>query len=92
MSPQQYPIRRAPSFAAFIGTGAVLGFVIGALVSVFGPPTPDYSSGSTLLFIGVACAVVGALIAGALAVALDHRSVKKWERLQQLAERSTHTD
>lgn len=92
MNPQQYPIRRAPSFAAFIGSGAVLGFIVGALVSAFGPPTPDYSGGTTLLFLGVGCAVVGALVGGVVAVVLDHRSVKRVERLQHRTERSPHSD
>ncbi|HET7305780.1 MAG TPA: hypothetical protein VFJ12_14660 [Segeticoccus sp.] len=83
MSPQQYPVRRAPSFAAFIGTGAVLGFLAGALVSALGPATPQYSGGSTLMFLGVGGAVLGALAAGVVAVVLDHRSVQQVERARR---------
>ena len=69
--------RRYANFPAFIGTGAILGFVIGSAFAYFGDDTAtyghDYSLTSAVLFLGVVGAFVFALLAAVVAVLLDRR-------------------
>ena len=64
---------RTPNYLRFIVTGAILGFVVGAVFSLVGEGAPDYSSGSQIAFFGVMFAGIGALLAGLLAVLLERR-------------------
>ena len=72
------PTRRYPNFAAFISTGAILGFVIGSALAYFRDDQTtygrDYSVTSGVLFLGVVGAFVFALLAAVVAVLLDRRS------------------
>jgi hypothetical protein len=54
-------------------TGAIVGFVAGAVFSLVGESAPDYSAGSQLAFFGVLGAGLGALLAGLVAVLLERR-------------------
>jgi hypothetical protein len=65
--------RRSPKFTRFIASGAVVGFVVGAVVALMGDPAPGYAEGSALFYIGVFGAAIGAVLAGVLAVLLDRR-------------------
>lgn len=65
--------RRSPNFTRFIVTGAVLGFVAGAVIAVLNESAPGYDEGSAMLYIGVFGATLGAVLAGLLAVLLDRR-------------------
>jgi hypothetical protein len=65
--------RRSPKFGAFILTGAVLGFVVGAAIAYYGPETPTYATSSGVGFIGLLIAAVGALAGALVAIALDRR-------------------
>jgi hypothetical protein len=69
-----HPPRRAPKFRAFLLTGAVIGFVIGLLLSLSGAPVPNYGAVQVVGFLGLGCAAVGALLGGIIAVLLDRRS------------------
>ena len=60
-----------PRFSRFIVTGAVLGFIAGAAVAVFGPATPSYTPSTAVGFIGLLGAFVGVLVSALLAVGLD---------------------
>jgi MFS family permease len=64
---------RTPNYLRFIVTGAILGFVVGAVFSLVGEAAPDYSSASQIAFFGVMFAGIGALLAGLLAVLLERR-------------------
>jgi len=64
---------RMPNFTRFIATGAILGFVVGAVAALLGDPAPGYAEGSAMLYIGVFGAAIGAVLAGVLAVLLDRR-------------------
>jgi len=69
--PQQVTMRRAPRYRAFIGTGAVVGAVFAVvLVGVF-PDDGHFSTGAVLGYLGVALALLGALLGGAVAVLLE---------------------
>jgi hypothetical protein len=70
--------RRQPNFVAFIATGALLGFAIGAVVSYLTPENTteygsSYSPGTAVLFLGVAGAFVFGLLGAIVAVLLDRR-------------------
>jgi hypothetical protein len=64
---------RTPNYLRFIVTGAIVGFVLGAVFSLVGESAPDYSSGSQIAFFGVMFGGIGALLAGLLAVLLERR-------------------
>jgi MFS family permease len=64
---------RTPNYLRFIVTGAVLGFLVGVVISLAGEKAPDYSAGSQLAFFGVLCGGIGALLAGLVGVLLERR-------------------
>jgi hypothetical protein len=66
-------INRYSNFAAFIGTGAVLGFAIGSGLALFGDSVRGYSKGATVAFVGLFGACLLAMVAAVLAVLLDRR-------------------
>ena len=65
--------RRSPNFTRFIATGAILGFVVGAVASLFGDRAPGLSENSALFYIGVFGAAIGAVLGALVAVAFDRR-------------------
>jgi hypothetical protein len=68
---------RYPNFPAFISTGAILGFIIGSAFGYSGGTQDSfgrtYTSGTTVLFLGVLGACVFGLLAAVVAVLLDRR-------------------
>lgn len=83
-------VRRAPRFGAFIGFGAVLGFVVGVVLAVAldrGDLALAGETGGVLPFLGgsngarlvtgVALAAVGALVGALLALWADTRSRRR---------------
>jgi hypothetical protein len=54
-------------------TGAIIGFLGGAIFSLVGEAAPDYSSGAQIAFFGVIFGGIGALLAAVLAVLLERR-------------------
>jgi hypothetical protein len=54
-------------------TGAIVGFLAGAIFSLVGESAADYSAGSQLAFFGVLFAGLGGLLAGLVAVLLERR-------------------
>ena len=73
MSQQPRRARRAPNFLSFLITGGLVGLLIGALVSVFGPAAERYDASAALGFLGLICAGLGALAGGIIAVLIDKR-------------------
>jgi presenilin-like A22 family membrane protease len=74
------PAARPPRFLPFILTGAVLGFLAGAVVSVGGwleDPDPtiasNYGSSAGIGYLGFLGALLGGLLAALLAVLIDRR-------------------
>ncbi len=72
------PTRRYPNFVAFISTGVVLGFVVGSAFAYYGGQDTTasgraFSTGSSVLFLGVVGASVFGLLAAVLAVLLERR-------------------
>jgi hypothetical protein len=66
--------RRAPNFARFLVTGAIIGFVVGSAAAFLGDPAPGYGEGAAVAYLGVFGAAIGAMLAGVVAVMLDRRS------------------
>jgi hypothetical protein len=65
--------RRAPNFARFLVTGAIIGFVVGSAAAFVGDPAPGYDEGAAVAYLGVFGAAIGAMVAGVVAVLLDRR-------------------
>ncbi len=74
MSQQPRKVRRRPNFAAFLISGALIGLLVGFLVSIRGPAAGSYDASATLGFLGLIFAGLGALAAGIVALLLDARS------------------
>ena len=62
---------RIPNFKRFLITGALLGFVIGAVISLLGEDVRGYSATTGALFLGALGAMLGAGVAGILGILLD---------------------
>jgi hypothetical protein len=65
---------RPPRFSAFLSTGAVLGLLVGFLLSALAPADARYDAAATWGFLGLVCAGLGLLLAGVVAVLIDRRS------------------
>jgi uncharacterized membrane protein YeaQ/YmgE (transglycosylase-associated protein family) len=70
--------RRHPNFMAFIGTGVVIGFIVGSAVAYFVPGNTTqfgrvYSDTTSVMFMGIVGAFLFGLLAAVLAVLLDRR-------------------
>jgi hypothetical protein len=63
---------RTPNYLRFIVTGAIVGFLGGAIL-VVGESAADYSAWSQIAFFGVIFGGLGALLAGLVAVLLERR-------------------
>ena len=71
-SPNTRPERpRIPNFKRFLVTGAVLGFVVGAVISLVGDEVQGYTTSTGILYIGALGAFVGTGLAGVLGILLD---------------------
>lgn len=63
---------RTPNFASFIATGAVVGAVVGGLISVFsGNPAQFFSENAALGVMVVTFGVLGAILGGLAGVLTD---------------------
>ena len=70
-SPDGRSAPRIPNFKRFLITGALLGFVIGAVISFLGDDVRGYSATTGALFLGALGAMLGAGVAGILGILLD---------------------
>jgi hypothetical protein len=66
-------IRQAPRYGSFVATGAILGVVLGIVLSFSRPSTGDFSQNSVVGYVAAILGLIGALIGGALAVLMDRR-------------------
>jgi len=62
-----------PNFSRFIATGAIVGFIVGAVFALLGDRAPGLSENSAMFYIGVFGAAIGAVLGALVAVALDRR-------------------
>lgn len=70
-SPDGRSAPRVPNFKRFLITGALLGFVVGAVISLMGDDVRGYSAATGALFLGALGALLGAGLAGIFGIALD---------------------
>ena len=62
---------RIPNFKRFLITGAVLGFIVGAAISILGDEVQGYTTTTGALYIGALGAFLGTGLAGVLGILLD---------------------
>ena len=62
---------RIPNFKRFLITGAVLGFIVGAAISIVGDEVQGYTTTTGALYIGALGAFLGTGLAGVLGILLD---------------------
>ena len=62
-----------PNFSRFIATGAIVGFIVGAVFALLGDRAPGLSENSAMFYIGVFGAAIGAVLGALVAVAFDRR-------------------
>lgn len=62
---------RIPNFKRFLITGAVLGFIVGAAISIVGDEVQGYTTTTGALYIGAFGAFLGTGLAGVLGILLD---------------------
>jgi hypothetical protein len=65
------PAPRIPNFKRFLITGALLGFIVGAVISLVGDDVKGYTATTGALFLGAIGAMLGAGLAGILGILLD---------------------
>jgi hypothetical protein len=70
-SPDGRSAPRVPNFKRFLITGALLGFLVGAVISLLGDDVRGYSATTGALFLGAVGALLGAGLAGILGILLD---------------------
>jgi len=73
VSQQPVKVAKKPKFAPFLVTGALLGLLIGGLLSLAGPVDARYDASAALGFLGLVGAGLGMLAGGVIAVLLDKR-------------------
>ncbi len=64
-------VRRAPRYEVFIGAGVVLGVLVGVIGGLTGAAEPDTGRARLVAYLAVGCAILGALLAGLVAVAIE---------------------
>jgi hypothetical protein len=69
--PRQVRLRRAPRYRAFVLTGALVGVLVGLVVSRFSPTDPGYSGGSTFGYLAVVLGLIGSVLGGTAAVLIE---------------------
>ncbi len=62
---------RIPNFKRFLITGAVLGFIVGAAISIMGDDVQGSTTTTGALYIGALGAFLGTGLAGVLGILLD---------------------
>lgn len=86
---QLVTVRSAPSLLAFGITGAVIGFLIAALLTIFSPPVDEYamqySKMSVFGVLAVVCMVLGTGLALILALILDRTFARRAQTVRAVA-------
>ena len=69
-APARVP-RRTPRYRVFIATGVVLGIAVAAVLTWSGSPGLGFGYGAVFGYLATFCALLGALVGGAVAVAVE---------------------
>jgi hypothetical protein len=65
--------RRAPRYGSFLATGALVGIVLGVVLSFSRPATGQFSQNSVVGYVAATLGLLGALLGAAVAILLDRR-------------------
>lgn len=65
--------RRAPRYGSFVVTGALVGVVLGLVLSLARPATGQFSQNSVIGYVAATLGLLGALFGAGVAVLLDRR-------------------
>jgi predicted membrane protein len=68
-------LRRAPRYAPFALTGAIVGLLIGGAFAILGPDTTttDFSGTTALGYLGAIGVLLGGIVGAGVAVLVDRR-------------------
>jgi hypothetical protein len=66
-------MRRAPRYGSFVVTGAVIGVVLGLVLSLSRPSTGQFSQNSVIGYVAAILGLTGALAGAAVAVMFERR-------------------
>ena len=69
--PTRLRVRRRPRLSRFLVVGALLGFVVGAVVSLLGPNAPGSSAGQEVVLLGATGAAFAGLAAAVVYLVVD---------------------
>lgn len=78
-TPEEQPVvrygrkRRAPRYGSFVATGAIVGVVLGLVLSLARPASGDFSQNSVIGYVAATLGLLGALLGAGVAVLLDRR-------------------
>jgi MFS family permease len=67
-------VRRAPRYEVFLGTGALLGFLVAVVAGSIGPVDPQTGRAKLIGYLAMGLALLGALLGGLVAVTLERFS------------------
>ena len=70
-APQRVLLRRAPRYRAFVSTGVLAGLAVALVLSRFSPSGTGFSGGSTLGYLAMVLALLGAVLGAAVAVLVE---------------------
>jgi hypothetical protein len=69
-------VRRSPKYAAFVVTGALVGLLVAIVAGGTGPVDPQFSRAKLIGYLAMALVLLGGLLGGAVAVALERFSAR----------------
>ena len=74
---RQVRLRRGPRVGVFLAFGLVVGALVGLVIALATPPSPQYPTGQVAGFLVLLFAPVGVMLAGLVAVVLDASSRRR---------------
>ncbi|ANS79917.1 hypothetical protein SGUI_2521 [Serinicoccus hydrothermalis] len=75
--PSRAPVHRRPQLSRFLVAGAVLGLVVGVVVSLSRPDAPGSSSGQQAILLGATGAIFFGLLAAIVYLVVDRGSGRR---------------
>ncbi len=79
---QDATVRRAPRYGAFVAVGALLGFIVTAILTMQFPADPNIGLIASLAYFSLIGVSVGVALGALVAIILDRRSLKRTRTVQ----------
>lgn len=79
---QDATVRRAPRYGAFIAVGALIGFIVTAIVTMQFPADPNVGLIASLAYFSLFGVSAGAALGALIALILDRRSLRRTRTVQ----------